>query len=75
MLRHSAGKHNEGSRSQVVDLCELAVDLEDHVLGMMSSLEQFRTRYPTKDSGFDNSKIVERSSVLPFHRTHYAAQK
>lgn len=31
---------NEGSRSQVADLFELSVDLEDQVLGMMTSLEQ-----------------------------------
>ena len=31
---------NEGSRGQVVDLFEFAVDLEDQVLGMMTSLEQ-----------------------------------
>ena len=31
---------NEGSHSQVADLFELAVDLEDQVLGMMTSLAQ-----------------------------------
>lgn len=31
---------NEGSRSQVADLFEFAVDLEDQVLGMMTALEQ-----------------------------------
>ena len=31
---------NEGSRSQVADLFEFAVELENQVLGMMSSLEQ-----------------------------------
>ena len=31
---------NEGSRSKVADLFEFAVELENQVLGMMSSLEQ-----------------------------------
>ncbi len=31
---------NQGSRSQVADLFELAVDLEDQVQGMMTALEQ-----------------------------------
>lgn len=31
---------NEGSRSQVADLFEFAVDLEDQIFGMMTSLEQ-----------------------------------
>lgn len=31
---------NEGSRSQVADLFEFAVDLEDQVHGLMTSLEQ-----------------------------------
>ena len=31
---------NQGSRSQVADLFEFAVDLEDQVLGMMTTLEQ-----------------------------------
>ncbi|TNC93340.1 MAG: hypothetical protein FD119_4092 [Stygiobacter sp.] len=31
---------NQGSRSQVADLFEFAVDLEDQVLGMMTALEQ-----------------------------------
>lgn len=31
---------NEGSRSQVSDLFELATDLEDQVLGMMTELEK-----------------------------------
>lgn len=31
---------NEGSRSQVADLFEFAVDLEGQVLGMMTALEQ-----------------------------------
>jgi hypothetical protein len=31
---------NQGSRSQVADLFDLAVDLEDQVLGMMTALEQ-----------------------------------
>jgi len=33
---------NEGSRSQVADLFEFAVELEDQVLGMMTSLEQIQ---------------------------------
>ncbi|KPC23965.1 TnpA repressor protein [Pseudomonas savastanoi pv. glycinea] len=31
---------NDGSRSQVAGLFEFAVDLEDQVLGLMTSLEQ-----------------------------------
>lgn len=31
---------NQGSRSQVADLFDLAADLEDQVLGMMTALEQ-----------------------------------
>ncbi|QLL13448.1 transposase [Pseudomonas chlororaphis] len=31
---------NEGSRSQVVDMFEFAVDLEDQIHGLMTSLEQ-----------------------------------
>lgn len=31
---------NQGSRSQVTDLFDLAVDLEDQVQGMMTALEQ-----------------------------------
>lgn len=33
---------NQGSRSQVAELFEFAVDLEDQVLGMMTALEQIR---------------------------------
>jgi hypothetical protein len=31
---------NEGARSQVAELFEFAVELEDQVLGLMTSLEQ-----------------------------------
>jgi hypothetical protein len=68
---------NEGSRSQVADLFEFAVDLEDQVLGMTNALEQVQDTlsqltalYPESLSyaGLDDRGRLTMTQIEAFNR-------